>query len=359
MPGIGGRRRHKKENRKGCPMTCYRPHTAYKALHEKTEKGKACVYFKRPGKGIRYEVISLPCGRCIGCRVDRARSWALRCVHEAERFEKNCFLTLTFNDKWLYREDIRLENKMLVEPNPHGSLVKSDFQKFMKRLRKSYKGYQTVKQNGRLCNPIRYFHCGEYGSQLGRAHHHACVFNFDFPDKEFLKTSNGVKLYASEILNRLWPFGFCVIGDVTYESAAYVASYVVKKINGKKALLHYSRINKDTGELNSIQPEYVTMSRRPGIGRDFMERFANDLYTKDFITHGGKKFKAPAFYDYIYDSVNPVHMEILKKERKEKAKKNKKESTLRRLRSREVVAEKRMERKKRGYENEGRNVLCV
>ena len=120
----------------------------------------------------------MPCGQCIGCRLERSRQWAIRCVHEASLWPDNCFVTLTFDDDNIISS---------------GSLVKADFQKFMKRLRK------------RFGKGVRYFHCGEYGDLLGRPHHHACLFNFSFPDRYLWSSSGGVNLYRSPTLEELWP----------------------------------------------------------------------------------------------------------------------------------------------------------
>lgn len=324
-------------------MTCYRPLTAFQLKHVKTDNGKSTIVFKRElaGKHL-YEEIQLPCGRCIGCRIDRSKDWALRCVHEASRFDNNCFITLTFNDSNL---------------DCLGSLQKRDFQLFMKRLRKKYNGIQEVYDNdGVVSYPIRYFHCGEYGDNFGRPHHHACIFNFDFVDKVLWQMRDGVRLYRSAELELLWPYGFSCIGDVTYDSAAYVARYITKKINGKKAILHYSRVDTETGEVFSIQPEYITMSRRPGIGRNFFNEYRQDVYPKDFITFEGKKFKPPAYYDKLYDTIDPETMEVLKRERKEKAKKSK-HNSLERLRVREKVMESKMKFKKRRFENANNDVF--
>ena len=165
----------------------------------------------------------LPCGQCVGCRLERSRQWAIRCMHEAQMHEDNCFITLTFNPESL---DDR--------SNPW-SLDVRDFQLFMKRLRKKYGA------------GIRFYHCGEYGELNKRPHYHACIFGFDFPDKRLWKVTNsGHRLYISESLDELWPFGFCTIGNVTFESAAYVARYIMKKVNGDAAADHYEWIDEDT-----------------------------------------------------------------------------------------------------------------
>ena len=122
--------------------------------------------------------VELPCGRCIGCKLERARQWAVRCMHEAALHEANCFVTLTYEDDKL---------------PPDGGLRPRDFVLFMKRLRKRYG------------NGIRFFHCGEYGEKFLRPHHHVLLFNHDWPDKRVCRTSkSGESLYSSGELESLW-----------------------------------------------------------------------------------------------------------------------------------------------------------
>lgn len=233
--------------------------------------------------------IHLPCGQCIGCRLERSRQWAVRCLHEASLYDNNCFITLTYNDKHL---------------PPDRSLDVSVFQKFMKRLRFKYSD-QT----------IRFFHCGEYGELNGRPHYHACIFNFDFPDKEVWKISNGHRLYVSKSLEELWEFGFSTIGDVTFESAAYVARYIMKKITGDAAEAHYERIDPTTGLVTRLKPEYTTMSRRPGIGKGFFDQFSTDFYPHDYVVVNGVKVRPPKYYDGLLELTRPYEFDAIKERR--------------------------------------------
>lgn len=164
----------------------------------------------------------------------------------------------------------------------------------MKRLRKHFYGNQK--------SAVRYFHCGEYGDKLGRPHHHACLFNFDFPDKELWSVRDGVRLFRSKILEELWPYGNSTIGEVTFESAAYVARYVVKKITGDPAAAHY----------NGRLPEYCTQSRRPGLGAGWFKKYHDDVFPKDFIVIRGKKSKVPKYYNRNYELTNPDEYGSLK-----------------------------------------------
>jgi hypothetical protein len=264
----------------------------------------------------------IPCGQCIGCRLDRSRIWAIRCMHEASMFDNNCFITLTYDDEHLPFD---------------GSLNKDDWQKFMKRLRKRFKGMQEVISSDKSSFPIRYFHAGEYGDRLGRPHYHACLFNFDFEDKEFFKTVNEQHLYTSKTLQELWPFGFSTIGSVTFDSAAYVARYIMKKIYGDSADEHYSRFDPITGELRRLLPEYCTQSRRPGIAANWYTKFSADVYPDDFVVVNGRKVKPPKYYDSKLEMVDPYLFEDIKHERYVASRKHLDNNTPDRLEVREKV----------------------
>lgn len=284
----------------------------YRSLF-KNASGKRSIVFSLKS-GYSDMKVTLPCGQCIGCRLDRSRQWAIRCMHEASLYTRNCFITLTFNDKYVT-----------------DSLDKRDFVLFMKRLRKKFG------------QGVRYFHCGEYGELLQRPHHHACLFNFDFPDKVLFSVNRGVPLYRSALLEKLWPFGFCTVGSVTFESAAYVARYVTKKITGKLAESHYQ------GKV----PEYVTMSRRPGIARKWFESFKDDVYPSDFVViRDGIKCRPPRYYDSIYDLQDPDSFATIKSKRISRLKNHLDDLTPERLSVREEVQLSRFSHLKRSYEND-------
>lgn len=278
-------------------MPCYSPLEAWRG--PVGPSGKRSIVFKRPG-GVFGSGIELPCGQCIGCRLERTRQWAIRCSNEASLYEDNCFLTLTYSDENIPK---------------NGSLVPRHFTLFMKKLR------------FRFGEGIRFFHCGEYGEQLGRPHYHACLFNFDFEDKVFAKMSGEHRVYTSETLDRTWGHGHCWIGTVTEESAAYVARYAMKKVTGDKAQEHY-------GER---VPEYATMSRRPGIGSLWYERFKKDCYPSDYLVTNGNKAKVPKFYDSRLEKEDPGLLKELKEKRVELAEQRSKGEDLFRLRDREIV----------------------
>lgn len=187
----------------------------------------------------------------------------------------NSFITLTFNEENL--------------PSDR-SIKKEHLQKFFKRLRK------------KLDIPIRYFACGEYGEKSGRPHYHAIIFGYDFPDKMIWKRQpSGEYLYRSKLLEEAWPYGHSSIGQVTFESAAYVARYVMKKYKGpdeEEKNKYYEMVEEKTGEIFNVEPEFCLMSRRPGLGKSWLEKYKQDT-EKDYITVRGRKMNYPKYYDTL------------------------------------------------------------
>lgn len=293
-------------------MPCYSPMKGYRS-RERNPTGKRSIVFNIQD-GYLDMPVTLPCGQCIGCRLERSRQWAIRCVHEAQLYERNCFITLTYNDENLPSD---------------GSLKKTEFQKFMKRLRKEYG------------DGIRYFHCGEYGERFQRPHYHACLFNFDFDDRVLFQERDGVRLYVSASLARLWPFGFSTIGDVTFESAAYVARYITKKITGDQAADHYG----------SRTPEYITMSRRPGIGRPWLERFSADVYPSDHVVLRGKQLRPPKYYDNIFELEDPTTFAKVVRKRLAAVQDSEWNQTPERLAVREFIQLEKCKLLRRSYED--------
>jgi len=230
---------------------------------------------------------SLPCGQCMGCRLERSRQWAIRCVHEAQLHEKNSFITLTYDDKNLPTSK---------------TLIKSHLQLFFKRLRKSIEPTK-----------IKFYACGEYGLENQRPHYHAIIFGYDFGlsnyqqsqpsglistllKKQKPNTNNSLQLhkstpygsiYTSSLLSKNWKLGFSTIAEVSFETCAYVARYCTKKINGSMAKSHY-------GER---LPEFSTMSRREAIGKKWLEKYSTDVFPHNNVILNGRTMKIPAYYD--------------------------------------------------------------
>lgn len=259
-------------------MPCYSPLQAFRAYNR--DKSKTTISFRSQDRGaLPNNKLALPCGQCIGCKLERSRQWAVRCMHEASLYEDNSFLTLTYDNDNIPKD---------------GSLHLEHFQNFMKRLRK---------QNAP--KKIRFFHCGEYGDRFFRPHYHTLLFNHSFSDRKAFSGKPPNTIYTSNTLSALWPYGFSVIGEVTFESAAYVARYVLKKVTGEKAEAHYA----------GRKPEYITMSRRPGIGKEWIKKFNGDVYPHDRVIVRGVSTRPPRFYDDQLQKSDPALMALLKMER--------------------------------------------
>lgn len=183
---------------------------------------------------------------------------------------------------------------------------------------------------------IRYYHCGEYGETYGRPHYHAIIFGHDWDDKKHFKTTNEVKVYTSERLQRLWGKGFTTTGDVTFESASYVARYILKKVTGDQAKTHYEHVD-ENGEVHAKLPEYTTMSRRPGIGAAWYKKFRPDVYPHDHVIIRGKEMRPPRYYSSIYEQTNLSDFQAIRSNRKISSRKNADNNTPQRLKVRETV----------------------
>ena len=318
-------------------MTCYLPLPYFVRGFTKTGKNDMVVLSRTIANLAKYS-LRVPCGQCVGCRLDYSRQWAIRCMHESQLYDDNCFITLTYNDEFLPA------NK---------SLNYDHWVKFMKRLRRHHKGSNMViNDEGLETYPIRFYMGPEYGDKSGRPHYHALLFNFDFPDKELFTIRNECRLYTSALLNSLWScpksgrsYGFASVGSVTFESAAYVARYMMKKVKGDDNVLRYfTDVDPETGEIVPIAPEKARMSRMPGLATGWFDCFYQDVYPSDeVVLSGGRKSMPPKFYDKLFEAMNPEAYEDIKVLRLDAAYKNKWNNSQERLEVRRVCKEKSIE----------------
>jgi len=203
----------------------------------------------------------------------------------------------------------------------------------------------------------------EYGDATKRPHYHLLVFGLDFRSDRYLwrKSAAGYLLYRSPTLEEIWPFGHCEIGDVTAQSAGYVSRYILSKVTGKAAEDHYRRVHPVTGECVNVQPEFIVMSRKPGIGAEWYSKFSADCFPSNFVIVDGDKRPIPRFYqkklaaqaerDGVGHSLGfsdakrmqfDMHAQKLKH-----AKQHAADNTQRRLDDRREVVESRIERLRR------------
>ncbi|WNK12545.1 MAG: replication initiator protein [Microvirus sp.] len=284
-------------------MSCYSPGRAWK----RADGGPLSFH---EVKGSRE--IQIKCGQCIGCRISRREQWAVRCYAESKSHERNSFVTLTYDREFLPRD---------------GGLDYNDVQLFFKRLRK-FRG------------SFRYFVCGEYGDEGNRPHYHCLFFGLDFPDSRSLHSDT--RLAVSEELSRVWGKGYCTVGDLTYASARYTASYCMKKVTGQRAEEHYSRVDSFTGEITQIEPEFCHMSLKPGIGFSWLEKYWREVYLHHGVLINGTKKPVPRYFDKKMDEILPVFMDDIEFQRALFAEKFGADQTPERLQVREAVEQARL-----------------
>lgn len=260
------------------------------------EKDPSGIWREVGVKDVRYcgspivrDYLELACGVCPSCKLQKARQWSHRCVAESMSHESNYFITLTYDDLCL----------------PAGgyapSLRKSDLQKFWKRLRSE--GFV-----------FRYFACGEYGSHTLRPHYHAIVFGLELPDEDLIpyKVTEDGELFNSQTLERIWSHGFVVVGKVTEKSCNYVARYTVKKSS--------SDMQKFYDEFE-VEPEFITMSRRPGIGHDWFLKHGLVMYHNQWYSYkgenGGCRLYPTKYFTSLLEDLDPEYFEAYKASQKD------------------------------------------
>jgi len=278
-------------------MPCYVPLHAWK---RKTGEGVSFT----PGRGAI--PVQLACNQCIGCRIERARQWTTRIIHETASHAAAQFVTLTY----------RPENLP-----PNGTLVKAHPSAFFKRLR------------SRLGTKLRYYCCGEYGDALLRPHYHAIIWHHS--------------AIANTTIEAAWTHGYTSSASFSPERAAYVARYSIKKLNGARARPHYERVDPLTGELVQLTPEFALMSRRPGIGSTWFDEFHTDLYPDDFVIHSGKKLRVPRYYDL---KLAELALAEVKRQRRANAHKFAANNTPERLKVRAICAAAKLNLGKRNLD---------
>lgn len=281
-------------------MPCYSPIVMYEHKTNKTANGKKVIVPKITGNLNEWNSIEIPCGQCIGCRLEYSKQWAIRCVLEAKLYKYNYFITLTYSPEHI--PTVPHIDKETGEYIDMASLKKRDIQLFLKRLRKHFADkYQHV--------GIRFYLCGEYGENTERPHYHAIIFNLPLNDlKPYFINHEHQQIYTSETIDKLWGLGITSVGEVTYQSAAYVARYILKKQKGK-----------NENELSRL-PEFTQMSRNPGIGTEYFNLKKDEILKYDEIilpVRGGKvtSIMPPKWFDILTEREDPDKLKVIKEQR--------------------------------------------
>lgn len=299
-------------------MTCYKPLSGYYVKAHRRWVAHAPSFSSDPAQD--FFTMDVACGQCTGCRLERARQWAVRCEHEMSLYQDNCFITLTFDDEHLPDDE---------------SINVRDMQLFFKRLLKRF-----------APRKIRRLYCGEYGEDNLRPHYHAILFNVDFPDRKvFKRLPSGHTIDTSAILGELWPYGFSSVGTASFESAAYVASYCLKKVTGDPAADHYRRITR-YGEEVQVVPEFANMSK--GIGKGWYDKFERDVFPANrVVSRGNRVGMPPRYYAKKFAEKKPLVWEALQDMRLEAGEAQAWNNTPERLAVREQVLLSRLSHGKR------------
>lgn len=284
-------------------------------------------------------------------------------MHETKMHRYNTWLTLTYDDEHLPKKYYT----GIIHPHTgkkiySGTLYKPHMQQFYRRLRKALSSKKAIQDTRILytlqeradmgLRPIprrptlRYYYGGEYGDRYRRPHYHVCLFGIEFADRKHVDTTKlGFKLYESERLRELWPYGQHMIGDLTWETAAYTARYIMKKVTGDQAEYYYRELDFDTGEWIDTQPEFNDMSRNKGIGHDWYQRYTKDAYKQkeSYVRVRNAKTKPPRYYDKLHQRQFPEHYETIKRERRKEAIKKAKNFTKPRLLAAEKITNQKIQ----------------
>lgn len=285
----------------------------------KNTSPESAAYTKSLGYQVVTEHDDIPCGQCLACRMTYARNWSARIMNEVSLYPSGTcwFVTCTYDDEHLppAKPVIKIDEEtgeINTKISKFNSLCLKDHQDFMKRLRKEVSKYSDTK--------VRFFASGEYGDVSFRPHFHYILFGVPIPDLNFYKLSKaGDKLYNSEWLQKIWNNadgerpnkGYVVIGSVTPDSASYIARYAIKK---RKHL--DDSFYEDLG----LKPEFLVMSRKPGIGKEWFEKNYKSMYETDEVIMPGRdkaiSVKPPKYYDTLMERIDPELINNIKQRRK-------------------------------------------
>lgn len=309
-------------------MSCYKPLIRLYNPDNKEQSGRVyslARFSKLSGKQLKYEdlmynpkVMLIPCGKCIGCRIRQREEWTTRIELEARDYPKEevWFITLTYDDDHVpgmivkTGEIIRKAQYTWKpgekRPSSVQILLYEDIQKFLKRLRKAYRG------------KLRYFVAGEYGEQTARPHYHMILYGWRPTDLENLYKIHHNGYYSSKWLADLWGMGQIQIAQAVPETYRYVAGYVTKKmyeIDGKKANAYY--------ELGQTKP-FACMSLKPGLGDNYYQEHKEEIWRQGYIQcTNGKRAQIPRYYEKQMEAENPQRLWRIKQNRQKNAMKQK------------------------------------
>lgn len=312
------------------PMIRYETNERYKGvdgkLHFKAyiEKGEETNLYQLRNRPNILKAELIPCGKCIGCRLEYSRQWANRGYLESKCWKDNWFCTITYDDEHLFTpEQVDLNGAILPKQDDwKGCLVKKDLTQFMKNLRQiltrdKEKHPEKYKDwNGK----IRFMACGEYGGEKARPHYHLIIFNMPLRTDDLYnpRIINNEVYYQSHIVEQAWTKGISNISEASWNNIAYTARYITKKINGAGSEEEYD----EKGQIK----EFFRVSRMPGIGEIYFEKHWREIYKNDEIIiknkEGSISCQPPKYYDELLKEKDPILYKKIKAKRARKAKEN-------------------------------------
>lgn len=305
-------------------MSCYKPLIRLYNPDNKEISGRVyslARFSEMSGKQLKYEdlmyrqdVMLIPCGQCIGCRIRQREDWTTRIELEAKDYPKDevWFITLTYDDEHVPGMILKTGEIMRKvqyvwkpgeeQPESVQTLMYPDIQNFLKRLRKAYRG------------KLRYFVAGEYGEQTARPHYHMILYGWKPTDLENLYKIHHNGYYTSKWMVNLWGMGQIQIAQAVPETYRYVAGYVTKKmyeINEEKANVYYN--------LGQQKP-FACMSLKPGLGDSYYQKHKNEIWKQGYIQcTNGKQAQIPRYYEKKMEAENPERLWKIKQKRQEKS----------------------------------------
>ncbi len=272
---------------------CTNPYIAYQSA-EISASGKRPLTQDK-SKSLTGIPGEYPCRHCHECKHAYVKDWANRNLFENYFHEDSFFATFTYDE----------------ENCPHDySLVRNHPQKLIKALRQAI---APIK--------IRFFQASEYGGQFQRPHFHALIYGWIPEDREPFKDKEGIITYESNMLEKIWGKGKTTLSEVNMHTARYVSGYINKKIYGQLAEDHYQTTHPITGDIVELEPEFCTMSRKPGIGLLHYQKWFSDYFPNDYMIVKGQRIAIPKYYDRQLEKDNPEMYEQVKHARKIAAKK--------------------------------------
>lgn len=273
---------------------CTKPFTAYDSAEMNPATGKRGITSDK-NKSLNGVAKEFPCRQCLECKFQYVKDWTNRNLFENMFHEDSCFVTLTYDEENL--------------PDG-GTLIKDHPSKFMKALRQKI-----------YPKKVRFFSASEYGGKFGRPHIHILIYGWLPEDRDPVRNDEGLISYESDQLTEIWGRGRTELSEVNQKTASYCAQYINKKVYGDLAPDHYTTTHPLTGDLIELEPEFCTMSLRPGIGLKYYKTWLEDMYPSDYLVYKGTRIAVPKFFDRHLERDNPEMFQEIKIKRKLEAKK--------------------------------------